>query len=501
MKLPHVAALSLLLAGCGSSSSDASGKGPGSSPGMGGSGGDFGGLIGPDDFGYAADGERGDTASDAPGAMNGPSALTLCGEYNLAQTTVLRAHPAATHSLASATRAREKIDGKLPPVSSSVRLEDHLSYFRPGAAPALAPGMLTALAALRPLEIGGTPIPGRYQLYVSVQAGPVKTRPKVSLTTLVDTSPSMAGEPLARARKALRALADGLAPGDHLTVMTTDSDVLFDQALVDPSLDTQGLEEKLVLGAETTPGFPLESALEKAASLPGMPDWNRVVFISDGQGDPATLPLAKLEQAGKSGVRTSSVGVGGSFVVGDALLYRAAQAGRGRYAYLDHADEADRMLRARFNEVFGVAMDDVSVEVTLPWFLKSAETPGSAGTPAPQSLTPGGVLSFVFTLQACHTDVMMKYGGSYELKVAAKFVDPELGIPGQLESIMKTSDYLKASSTGLDQLLATQAYVAAIKAPSQARFADALAELEPLKQPGNAFEEMWSLLTAYPKKP
>jgi hypothetical protein len=50
-------------------------------------------------------------------------------------------------------------------------------------------------------------------------------------------------------------------------------------------------------------------------------------------------------------------------------------------------------------------------------------------------------------------------------------------------------------------VLATRAYVSAMKGPTKDRFADAFALLGPLKQPGNAFEEMWSLLDAYPKKP
>lgn len=503
----HAALLALSLCalavvGCGSSSSsDAGYRGPGGIPGSGGGGGG-GGVESQNEFGYASESEAGIGAQVL--ATAGPDVSTVCGTVDTTAVEKVEVFPSPAQSRASATRAREMLMRKQAPISASLRTEDHLSFYRVGAGAAPA-DTLVPTVVLRPLEIAGTVVPQRYQLFVGLEAGPISARPPVALTVLVDTTPSMAGEPLERAKKSLRALADALAPNDHLVVMTTQHDVLFDEALVDPIANTKDLELQLVIGADTTLRAPVQSALEKASSLLGTEQWNRVVLISDGQGDPNELPLDDIGAAVSSGIRLASVGVGGSYVIGDALLYRAAQAGRGSYVYIDSPSEADNMLKARFDEVFGVLYDTVQVTLELPWFLKRLDDGSTSGPPQgdgePRAMAPGATLSFLFQLQSCADPAMSKYGTSFPLTVTTSWVKPSDQSVGSVTAISKAADFLNTQSTALDEYLAAQAYVAALRAPTKARFADAFERLTPLKKPGSAFEEMWTLLDAYPTKP
>lgn len=496
-----IALVSCFAAACGAQATDQSsgGGGGGPSPGFGGGGG-VKSVVSLEDFGYGTEAEGSLGIQGSTGAGTSNFVATICGDVDIYGSELLEAEPPRANSYASATRAREMIASKQAPISSSLRSDDHSSYFRAGAIEAGLDALVASMA-MRQLQIAGQLIPKRYLLWVGVQAGQLTKRPPVALTVVVDTTPSMAGEPLARARASLRALADALSAGDHLTVLDTESQLRFDQTLVDPATDTSGLEQELAVGADVPLAPAVQSALDHAASLAASPQWNQVVLLSDGQGDPDTLPLDQIAEAAKAGVRVSSVGVGGSYVMGDALLYRASQAGRGSYVYVDGVDEPERMLRQRFDELFGVAFDEVKVTVSLPWFLSSVDqAKPSATDAAPRSISPNGTLSFVYNLQSCHESAFLKYGAQYQLTVNVAFKKPD-GLTGSYTGGSFAADYLNTSAAGLDAVLATRAYVAALRAPTKDRFSDAFARLEPLRQPGNAFEEMWNLLDAYPKKP
>lgn len=516
MRARFLFALSFALAGavgCGSSGSDSSG-GSGPTPNKGGAGGGIGmgggsgsGASGGgdvEDLGYASEPAA---AVEIPAPTSGPPktpVATVCGEYDTTEVNQIHDRPTASRVYASATRSRELIGSKQAPISPALRTDDHLNYYRVGAFDTQAGNALVPNIELRQLSIAGQLIPKRYQLFVGISAGPVAQRPPVAMTVLVDTTPSMTGEPLERARASVRAIADALHPGDHLIVMNSDQVVLFDGALSDPASETKGLEQKLDVGGEAQLRVPLEVALEKAAGLAALQQWTRLVLISDGQGDPNALPKDAIMLKSGSGVHLDAVGVGGSFVVGDAFLFRASQLGGGSYVYIDSLEEPKRILQNRFDQVFGTAYEDLTVTLDLPWFLRALDQPdvsATADAPIPQSLPPNGTASFVYSLESCHEMAPTKYGPSYQIKVGVSFVNASDGIMGSAQGGMLVSEMLKLGAPHLDQVLAAEAYVSALRAPTKSRFQDAFDQLKPLMQPGNAFEEMYNLLDAYPKKP
>ncbi|MBK7583926.1 MAG: VWA domain-containing protein [Myxococcales bacterium] len=504
--------LTLGLSAACSSSSDSGGDlggpggpktGVGGGSGIGGSGAAPG--VSPEDFGYAEEAERSFVPHDGKQASAEPLVATVCGTADVKSTEVIDASVPNARIMASATRARETLNAHQAPVSASLRTQDFLNYYDVGRSQNTAASGLSLTATLRAVTIGTTPIPRQYQLFVGIQSEPLATRPPVALTVVVDTTPSMAGEPFARAKKALRALTDALAPNDHLSVFVPGLGLVFDQTLADPAAETLGLEGSLDLGDESTLREPLETALSHATTLLQPKQWNRVVLISDGQGDPATLPIGPLESAAQAGISSSSVGVGGSFVVGDAFLNAVSQAGHGSYVYVEAAEAADASLRQRFDRVFGQLYKDVKLTVTLPWFLTSLDPPSQNGGAADltklESLPPDSAAAFVFNLQACHDKVILKDGANYPLSIQVSATNTLTDQPASAGKTPTATELLNGSPLGLDQVLATQSFVSALKAPTKNRFTEAFERLVPLKQPGNAFEDMWSLLDRYPKKP
>jgi hypothetical protein len=458
-----------------------------------------------EEYGYGED----PTAGGKKDVVTTSSVYTspVCPSADMGLTENLTTDAPRHRSFASATRIREAISAGRAPTSPSVRAADLLDYYRTAELPSVAPGSLTPVMELRPLKIAGTDIPLRYELFVSVEAGAVSPRPPTALTVLVDTTPSMAGEPLVRAKAALRAVADALLPGDHLTVTTTADQTLIDDALTDPPSQTQGLEDQLDIGLDTKLRGPIETALIKAQTTAknigqdGV--WHRVVVVSDGQGDPTSLPSDPIAAAVASGVRLVSVGVGGSYVMGDRLLHEASRLGHGSYVYIDTLEEPKHTLGGRFDEVFGAAHEDVRFTLKLPWFLKVIEegTLTSTGDAPPGAIPPGARLLRVYQVVSCGKDAMLKYGASSLVGLDLHWKSSLDGSLVDTQHSYVPKDLLYGSSVGLDQVFAAEAFAAALRAPTATRFADAQAALTPLVQPGNGFEEMAALLDAYPKKP
>jgi Ca-activated chloride channel homolog len=94
-------------------------------------------------------------------------------------------------------------------------------------APEILLGTSRALALRPELERGAlAPGGGAFHLRLALRstATPPSSRPHLSVHLVLDTSGSMSGEPIDRARRAAQALADRLAPTDDLSLTTFSSD-------------------------------------------------------------------------------------------------------------------------------------------------------------------------------------------------------------------------------------------------------------------------------------
>ena len=176
---------------------------------------------------------------------------------------------------------------------------------------------------------------------------PTATVPRVPLAVAltIDTSGSMAGDPIAHARLAARKVVDSLVDGDILTLVTFDSQA---RSLLMPTEMTPSTRRRAlatIAELEASGGTALHDGVKAAEmSLLQVPDRylvRRVVLISDGQatvGPTDTAQLGNLAEVGmRHGIQVTALGVGLDY--DEHTLDAFAVRSSGRLYHLENSKE------------------------------------------------------------------------------------------------------------------------------------------------------------------
>lgn len=287
----------------------------------------------------------------------------------------------------SRIRFGERVDPR------KVRVHEFLNYYTFGYAPA-EPGRVRIAAELRE----NPDVADGFDLQIAVRSADTtaKTRRPFNITLSVDTSGSMAGEPLALARECCLALAGSLAAGDVVAIVTwsTSSNLLLAAHEVDgpddPSVIAACGDFEAAGATDLQNG--LEAAFEQAASFRGPDRVNRVVLISDGRANAGVADAALIAknavEAEDRAIYLMGVGVGDAATYHDALFNVVTDAGKGAYVFVDTAAEAQSAFGARLLSNIEVAALDVRVALTLPQGFKIAAYHGEDYSVNPSEVEP-----------------------------------------------------------------------------------------------------------------
>lgn len=221
------------------------------------------------------------------------------------------------------------------------------------AAPAADPELVTLAAtadraALRAGE--------RAQVVVRLQLAAASreqdTEVGVNLGLLLDTSGSMAGEPIEQARAAVRALVGELRPHDRLTLVTFDSraQIVLPPTVIDDA-DLDAVAERIdEIQAEGTTDLAagLGTLLQQLATNPTVGDLDRIVVVSDGVPNDATPIAGQVAAARDAGIAITTLGVGLEY--DEVLLGEMARSSGGRFHHVEHGATLGETVVA---EVFG----------------------------------------------------------------------------------------------------------------------------------------------------
>ena len=254
---------------------------------------------------------------------------------------------------------------------------------------------------------------GEYTLQIGVQSEKAaKPRRPMNITFVLDTSGSMTGTPLSLEQAAVRAIAGSTQAGDiaSMVIWSDTQAVLMDNHIVSGPNDSELVAKAnaLVTNGSTnlSAGLVLGYQLAKKNY---QPSWmNRVVIVSDGQANTGITDdqLIANESHAADGEGIYLVGVGVGDGVNDTLMNTVTDKGRGAYVYLDSEQEAQTIFGPRFDETMEVAVRDIRLELTLPWYfmLKSTSAEQTSTNPAavdPQYLAPNDAIIFNNTLVPC----------------------------------------------------------------------------------------------------
>lgn len=180
---------------------------------------------------------------------------------------------------------------------------------------------------------------------------------------VVDTSCSMSGFPLDKAKDAMRLAIDEMNPSDRFLVMDFNDQVssLAPRPLANTA-DNRSRGRRYVDSFHGSGGTRMLDGIEASLDLPADPELLRtVLFLTDGYiGNEADI-LASIEQRLGARTRLFSLGIGSS--VNRYLLDRMAQVGRGGVDVVLHAEDADDAVQRFYDRIRNPILTDLDVSI------------------------------------------------------------------------------------------------------------------------------------------
>lgn len=216
---------------------------------------------------------------------------------------------------------------------------------------------------------------GRTDAFVTVDLEGVEVagqeRAKVNLALVIDRSCSMAGEPLAQAKRAALHLVRQLGPEDRLSIVHYGSDVrAFGGAMA--TEENKARMESFIRRITDDGGTSISDGLSagKRQVLRAADGFkvNRVILISDGQPTEGIIEerglLSLAGRIRREGVSISSIGVGTEF--NERVMQGIAEYGAGGYAYLRNASMLASIFQKELEQAGTTVARDVALTFELP---------------------------------------------------------------------------------------------------------------------------------------
>ena len=283
------------------------------------------------------------------------------------------AEPLSTFSIdvdtASFTHVRRSLNGGRMPEPGSVRVEEMLNYF-PYHDPAPAEGADHPLACSA--EVAACPWNPDHRLArVALATTPIPQagRPPSNLVFLVDVSGSMdKPDRLPLVKSSLHRLVEELGENDRVGVVVYAgvAGLYLPSTPCTRKAEILSAIEDLSPGGGTNGAAGIQLAYDQAAANFLKGGTNRVVLATDGDfnigvaDDDGLVRLIEQKRQGGVGLSVLGFGMGG---VKHDKLESLADKGNGHFAYIDNADEAEKVLVREMGATLVNVAKDVKLQV------------------------------------------------------------------------------------------------------------------------------------------
>lgn len=175
---------------------------------------------------------------------------------------------------------------------------------------------------------------------------------ETSLCFVVDTSGSMAGDPIANVRTAIGSFVRDMEADRELSLVTFESDASIRVPITTDKSAVQMVVNMLSEGGGTNIDAGIQAGVKALESATGL---KTMMMLTDGQSD---VNMQIVEDAKKAGVTIYTIGFGS---VNDALLKEIAEETGGRYIRAESSSE----LSSVYNSLGNVIGNTVTVTYTV----------------------------------------------------------------------------------------------------------------------------------------
>lgn len=180
------------------------------------------------------------------------------------------------------------------------------------------------------------------------------------LVFVLDTSGSMSGFPIEKAKETMQLALAGLYPRDTFNLITFagDTHILFPQA-VPATPENLRQARRFLAGTYGSGGTEMMKAIRAALQSSGDPEKVRIVcFMTDGYVGNEPEIIAEIQR--NSNARVFSFGIGSA--VNRYLLDKMAEAGRGEVEYVALNDDGSAAARRFHERVRNPLLTDVTID-------------------------------------------------------------------------------------------------------------------------------------------
>jgi Ca-activated chloride channel family protein len=187
---------------------------------------------------------------------------------------------------------------------------------------------------------------------------PGDTMPK-EIVFVMDTSGSMSGFPIDKAKEAMNLTLDHLNPSDTFNLITFagETDILFDRPVPATSQNLKAAR-KMLNDSSSGGGTEMMKAIRAALAPSGSQSHVRIVcFMTDGQVGNDNEILAEIKKY--SNARVFAFGIGGG--VNRHLLDEMSREGRGEAQYVGMNDDGSAAAKQFFERIRNPLMTDINV--------------------------------------------------------------------------------------------------------------------------------------------
>jgi Ca-activated chloride channel family protein len=281
--------------------------------------------------------------------------------------TVATACSAAQAPQASKARSRAVINAGAIVPAEEIRVAEYLQYYdqhflEPEKE---AVGLDLRLGNSRMPAQGG---PAWLQIGLQTKSAASEIVAPLNIALVIDRSGSMdAPDKMPYLKQSLRIFLEGLHPDDivSLVAYSDQAEVLQPAQPVGDGRWIRHVIDNIYAGGSTNLHAGMEAGFQEVERNFDIRRNNRVILLTDGIAnlgvtDPTQIAAAALTY-NERGIYLSTIGLGVEF--NDALLIKLADQGQGGYAFVDSAQEMDRIFREHVNGLKQRVASEVSVAV------------------------------------------------------------------------------------------------------------------------------------------
>jgi Ca-activated chloride channel homolog len=193
-------------------------------------------------------------------------------------------------------------------------------------------------------------------------------RPPLNLAVAIDTSGSMAGEPIAYVREGLFRMLDALSPEDRVSIVTFDNDAeLVAESASGDSAELTLAIDGLRAGGMTNLYAGLRTAYQVVEAHADPDRQNRVILLSDGEAttgivnDERLVEMSRLYNA--AGLGLSTIGVGQQF--DPTLMRRLTEAGSGAFYFLEDSRAVEEVFEEEVHSFLVPLAQDLRIDLDI----------------------------------------------------------------------------------------------------------------------------------------